>query len=83
MFVECADRPVEREGDAAGGEDGDGGPGHVEGGAVRVDEAQGLGVVHVVRAVDAQPGARPARGLADGPVQHAVRDQAFFKKREG
>ena len=64
--VEGAHRPVERERNAAGREDGHGRPGHVQRGAVRVDEGERLRVVDVGLGVHAGAGlgAVPARSLA-------------------
>ena len=58
--VEGADGPVEREGDAAARQDGHGGPGHVQRGAVRVDEGERLRVVDVGVGVHAAPRLGPA-----------------------
>ena len=66
--VECADGPVEREGDAAGRQHGNGRPGDVERGAVGVDEGERLRVVDVGVGVHAAArlGAAPAGSLAVG-----------------
>ena len=73
--VECADRPVEREGDAAARQDGHGRPGDVQRGAVGVDEGERLRVVDVGVGVHAAPrlGAAPASRLADGGDRSVAR----------
>ena len=75
MLVEGEDGPVLGEGDAAGGEDGDGGPRHVESGAVGVKVGERLGVATFVQSKARD---RLASRLADCSVEDSVLNETFF-----
>ena len=75
VFVNGTDGPVQGEGDASAGQDGDGRLGHIERGSERIDEAQGLAVVDVVVGVVAQLRATSPSGLTNEILNRIIKNK--------